>query len=119
MGFTAQNQVRLCSADTFGVWGGAAAGWRAGWAHSMNSERGVFKLVYTKQCNGCGKAPVVACKTTTCTYSAGVTSVFSKKVVSGSTEKWDCKKTGAGCTCNCATEHKCALTHGGVKNTHC
>jgi len=135
-GFTAQNQVRLCSADTFGVWGGAAAehgnhrlswhmhysytaGWRAGWAHSMNSERGVFKLVYTKQCNGCGKAPVVACKTTTCTYSAGVTSVFSKKVVSGSTEKWDCKKTGAGCTCNCATEHKCALTHGGVKNTHC
>merc|ERR1711865_1096898 len=80
-GFTAQNQVRLCSADTFGVWGGNArehgnhrlswhmhysytAGWRAGWAHNMNSERGVFKIVYTKQCIGCGKAPVKKCKTT-------------------------------------------------------
>jgi len=135
-GFTAQNQVRLCSADTFGVWGGNArehgnhrlswhmhysytAGWRAGWAHNMNSERGVFKIVYTKQCNGCGKAPVKKCKTTYCTYSRGVTSVFSKKVVSGSTEKWDCKKSGNGCTCNCAAAHKCALTHGAVKNTHC
>merc|ERR1712166_485083 len=33
------------------------------------------------------------CKDTFCTYSNGVTSVFSKKVVSGSTEKWDSRRT--------------------------
>merc|ERR1712216_91042 len=74
-GFSARNQVRLCSADTYGVWGGYdpghssnhrlswhmhywyTAGWRAGYVHYMNGERNVYKLVFTKQCNGCGKVP--------------------------------------------------------------
>merc|ERR1711865_773187 len=30
------------------------AGWRAGWAHNMNSESNVYKLVMTKICNNCG-----------------------------------------------------------------
>merc|ERR1712072_1334987 len=74
-GFSARNQVRLCSADTYGVWGGYdpghssnhrlswhmhywyTAGWRAGYVHWMNGERNVYKLVFTKQCNGCGQVP--------------------------------------------------------------
>jgi len=73
-GYSAHNQVRLCSADTFGVWdnnGGNhnnhrlswhmhywyTAGWRAGMAHNMNSESNMYKLVFTKQCNSCGVVP--------------------------------------------------------------
>merc|ERR1712094_44933 len=33
------------------------AGWRAGYVHYMNGERNVYKLVFTKQCNGCGQVP--------------------------------------------------------------
>jgi len=74
-GFSARNQIRLCSADTYGVWGGYdpghssnhrlswhmhywyTAGWRAGYVHNLNGERNVYKLVFTKQCNGCGTVP--------------------------------------------------------------
>jgi hypothetical protein len=161
-GFSAHNQVRLCSADTFGVWGGHGnggnhklswhmhywytGGWRAGWVHNMNSERSVYKLVYTKICNGCGQAtkkptayptafptayptayptPAV-CKQTFCTVSRGVTNVYTSKAVHGKTEKWDCQKSGSGCVCLCDVAHsqKCTLTHtsakvGRVATNHC
>merc|ERR1712224_1116644 len=107
-GFSARNQVRLCSADTYGVWGGYdpghssnhrlswhmhywyTAGWRAGYASSMNSERQVFKAVYTKLCNGCGvKLPLdePECKQTSCYYAGGET-----RITTNGLEKFHCEK---------------------------
>merc|ERR1712137_973497 len=77
-GFSAHNQIRLQSADTFGLWGGNSpgqsnnhklswhmhyhynAGWRAGNAHNMNGERNMYKIVMTKLCNGCGVVPTAS-----------------------------------------------------------
>merc|ERR1719310_1954083 len=117
-GFSARNQVRLCSADTFGVWGGYdpghssnhrlswhmhywyTAGWRAGYASSMNSERQAFKAVYTKLCNGCGvKLPLdePECKQTSCYYAGGET-----RITTNGLEKFHCEKV---------TGFKCVLKH--------
>merc|ERR1719331_981573 len=139
-GFSARNQVRLCSADTYGVWGGYdpghssnhrlswhmhywyTAGWRAGYASSMNSERQVFKAVYTKLCNGCGvKLPLdePECKQTSCYYAGGET-----RITTNGLEKFHCEKvTGfkvtygeakgqtTNCKCSCSTGFKCVLKH--------
>jgi hypothetical protein len=58
------------------------------------------------------------CATTTCTYTGGVTNVYSNTVKG---EKWDCQKRGNGCVCYCDGYHteKCTLTHKGVSNHHC
>merc|ERR1711898_15209 len=98
----------------YGVWGGYdpghssnhrlswhmhywyTAGWRAGYASSMNSERQVFKAVYTKLCNGCGvKLPLdePECKQTSCYYAGGETRITTN------------------CQCSCSTGFKCVLKH--------
>merc|ERR1712232_984215 len=114
-GFSARNQIRLCSADTFGVWGGYdpghssnhrlswhmhywyTAGWRAGYASSMNSER----------------------KQTSCYYAGGET-----RITTNGLEKFHCERvTGykvnygeakgqtTNCKCSCSTGFKCVLKH--------
>merc|ERR1712216_789668 len=98
------------------------AGWRAGYASSMNSERQVFKAVYTKLCNGCGvKLPLdePECKQTSCYYAGGET-----RITTNGLEKFHCEKvTGfkvtygeakgqtTNCKCSCSTGFKCVLKH--------
>jgi len=152
-GFSARNQVRLCSADTYGVWGGYdpghssnhrlswhmhywyTAGWRAGYASSMNSERTVYKAVFTKVCNGCGQSTPLdqpECKQTSCYYKSGQTSITTngqekfhcEKVTGYKVNYGEAKGQTTNCKCTCTSSFKCALKHhhttGYLKTfTHC
>jgi len=63
-----------------------------------------------------GVAAAGTCATTSCTYIAGHTHVFSKMLNDDGTanadhERWHCEKSGTGCTCTCDDALLCTVNH--------